>query len=95
MRRLRTAVATFETYLNSLAYQALLVERVEALVEEQLALYWALPSYRGNAFTRELVMEDYALWPETLYGPYPLTPAPVSEPRRRPSGRPKGGLHAV
>ena len=77
-------------YLDSLAYLRRFVMGVEALTEQLRLEEKALPSFRGSAFLRELVMENYALWPEALYGPYPLTPS-VSEHPQRVSHRRRQG----
>ena len=73
LRRLRCAEELLSTTLDSLAYLQQYVAGVEALVADLLAHERTLPPFRSSAFMRELVMEDYSLWPEVLYGPYPLT----------------------
>jgi hypothetical protein len=71
--RLRAAETTLSLTLDSLTYLQQYVAGVEALVADLLAQERALPPFRSSAFMRELVMENYVLWPEVLYGPYPLT----------------------
>ena len=73
--RLRAAETLLSTALDSLAYLQEYVAGVEGLVADLLAQERALPPFRSSAFMRELVMEEYSLWPEMLYGPYPLTHA--------------------
>ena len=83
--RLREAETALSLALDSLAYLTRYVVGAEALVGDLLAEERALPPFRSSAFMRELVMEDYSLWPEVLYGPYPLAATQREGARRRPS----------
>ena len=76
-RQLRQAVAVFDLhgYLDALCYLRRLVACVQTCTEAAIAEEQAQPGFRRTAFMRELVSEDSALWPEMLYGPYPLSPA--------------------
>ena len=81
--RLRAAETTLSQALDSLAYLQQYVAGVEVLVGALLAEERALPPFRSSAFMRELVMEDYSLWPEVLYGPFPLGTTGAKDRQRR------------
>lgn len=83
LQRLRAAETTLSLALDSLAYLTQFVERMEAVVADLLAQERTLPPFRSSAFMRELVMEDYSLWPEMLYGPFPLAPSAKREGSQR------------